>query len=246
LHPAELIGIGAVGYPARLASIPSPPKTLWVRGTVPPVRAVAIVGTRTPTPFGRRVAAVAATGAIRAGLAVVSGLAAGIDTVVHESALEAGGPSWAVLGSGVDIPTPASNTALAEAILERGGGLIAEVPAGTPVTRGQLVARDRIQSGLSLAVVVCQCETTSAMMHTARFALLQKRLLVIVRPRGDQGALASNGGTLALSDPNGCDPELLSATGEEAKLIRRRRPVADLVVEDLDELGLLWDQLSTV
>jgi len=246
LHPPERIGIDAAGYPANLASIPSPPKTLWVRGTVPPPRAVAIVGSRNPTLFGRRVAEIAAAGATKAGLAVVSGLAAGIDTVAHQSALEAGGRTWAVLGSGVDIPTPASNAALAEEILKSGGGLIAELPPGTPVTRRQLVARDRIQSGLSLAVVVCQCETTSGTMHTARFALLQRRLLVVVRPRGAESELAANGGNLALSDPNGCDPALLSATGREAEMIRSRRPVADLVVEDRDELAYVWDRLRAV
>jgi DNA processing protein len=172
------------------------------------------------------VADAAARSAVAAGLAVISGLAAGIDTVAHESALAAGGLTWAVLGSGVDVPTPISNAALAEEIVARGGGLIAEVPLGTPVGRQQLVARDRIQSGLSLAVVICQCETSSGAMHTARFAVVQGRLLVVVRPRGPDGAVTACSGNVALADPNGCDPALLSATGRTAAHGRRgdRRP----------------------
>src|SRR5271166_728453 len=76
LPRAEAIGIDAPGYPAALASIPSPPKLLWVRGTLPPPAAVAVVGTRNPTAFGREVAEIAARGATKAGLGVISGLAA--------------------------------------------------------------------------------------------------------------------------------------------------------------------------
>ena len=241
--PAEVIGIDAPGYPAGLRSIPSPPKILWVRGTLPPVAAVAVVGTRHPTRFGRSVADAAARSAVAAGLAVVSGLAAGIDTVAHESALAAGGSTWAVIGSGVDVPTPISNAALAEEIVASGGGLIAEVPPGTPVARRQLVARDRIQSGLSLAVVICQCETSSGAMHTARFAVIQGRLLVVVRPRGPDRAVAGCTGNVVLADPNGCDPSLVSATGKIAELIRARRPMADVVIDDREELDELFEQL---
>ncbi len=242
----ELIGIEAAAYPAALAAIPYPPKALWVCGTLPPCRAVAIVGTRRPTLFGRRVAELAAHGAAGAGFAVVSGLASGVDTVAHESALEAGSPTWAVLGSGVDVPTPTSNQALAEDILEAGGGLIAEVPPGTPVSRRQLVARDRIQSGLCLAVVICQCETSSGAMHTARFAVAQGRLLVVVRPNGRERDSSACSGNMALSDPDGCDPALLSATGRTAEMIRARRPVADVVIEKGDEFAGLWERLGAL
>ena len=243
LFPADGIGIGEPGYPANLRSIPFPPKVLWVRGALPPVGAVAIVGTRHPTRFGRSVAHAAACSAVAAGLAVISGLAAGIDTVAHESALAAGGRTWAVLGSGVDVPTPVSNTVLAEEIVASGGGLLAEVPPGTPVGRRRLVARDRIQSGLSLAVVICQCEISSGAMHTARFAAIQGRLLVVVRPREPGRAVTACTGNVALADPNGCDPALLSATGKTAELIRARRPVADVVIDSRDELAELLERL---
>ena len=215
-----------------------------MRGALPPVGAVAIVGTRHPKRFGRSVAHAAACSAVAAGLAVISGLAAGIDTVAHESALAAGGRTWAVLGSGVDVPTPVSNAVLAEEIVASGGGLLAEVPPGTPVGRRHLVARDRIQSGLSLAVVICQCEISSGAMHTARFAAIQGRLLVVVRPRGPGRAVTACTGNVALADPNGCDPALLSATGKTAELIRARRPMADVVIDSRDELAELLERLQ--
>ena len=243
MFPADGIGIGEPGYPANLRSIPFPPKVLWVRGALPPVGAVAIVGTRHPTRFGRSVAHAAACSAVAAGLAVISGLAAGIDTVAHESTLAAGGRTWAVLGSGVDVPTPVSNIVLAEEIVASGGGLLAEVPPGTPVGRRRLVARDRIQSGLSLAVVICQCEISSGAMHTARFAAIQGRILVVVRPREPGRAVTACTGNVALADPNGCDPALLSATGKTAELIRARRPVADVVIDSRDELAELLERL---
>ncbi len=245
MRPADVVRIEDPDYPATLRSIPSPPKTLWVRGALPPVSSVAIVGTRSPTSFGRTVAEAAANGAVAAGLAVISGLAAGIDTIAHQSTLAAGGVTWAVIGSGVDVPSPASNDGLADKIVASGGGVIAEVPPGTSVTRRQLVARDRIQSGLSLAVVICECEVSSGAMHTARFAAIQGRLLVVVRPTGPHRAAASCAGNVLLADPRGCDPRLLSATGRAADLIAARRPVADVVVDDLDELGRLWRRLSS-
>jgi DNA processing protein len=246
LRPAEAIRFGEAGYPARLASVPSPPGTLWVRGGLPPVAAVAIVGTRHPTRFGRDVAQAAAYSAVAAGLGVVSGLAAGVDTVAHESALAAGGATWAVLGSGVDVPTPLSNSALAEEIISSGGGLISEVPPGTPVRRSQLVARDRIQSGLSLAVVICQCETSSGAMHTARFAAVQGRLLVVIRPHGRDAAVRACSGNVALADPGGDDGARSSGSGEMAVQIGARHLVADVVIDDREELGELFAKFRPV
>lgn len=185
-------------------------------------------------------AAAVARSAVAAGFAVISGLAAGIDTVAHESALTAGGLTWAVLGSGVDVPTPSANIELASRIVEAGGGLIAEVPPGTAVSTRQLVARDRIQSGLSLAVVICQCEIASGAMHTARYSAVQGRLLVVAQPTGPDSAVRECTGNLALADPGGCAPALLSATGKVAALVRTRRPMADVVFEDPAELAEVW------
>jgi len=246
LLPVDVIGLDAPGYPASLRSIPSPPSTLWVRGALPPAAAVAIVGTRRPTRFGCRVADATARSAAAAGLAVISGLAAGIDTIAHTSALAAGGTTYAVLGSGVDLPTPRSNAALAAEIVSQGGGLLAEVPPGTPVCRRQLEARDRIQSGLSIAVVICQCDTSSGAMHTARFSVIQGRLLVVVRPKGRDGAVNAYRGSAALADPDGCDPALVHARGTTAELFRDRRPIADVVIEDHEQLVELFGRLRAL
>ncbi len=235
-----MVGIADDEYPVALGTISAPPSQLWFRGSLPPPGVVAVVGTRQPSGFGRRVADVVARSAVEAGLGVIAGLATGVDAVAHRSAIDAGGRTWAVLGSGVDRPSPASNVALAEAIVESGGGLIAEVPPGTASSARWLVARDRIQSGLSLAVVLCQCDVGSGAMHTARFAVLQGRPLVVVRPRGRDAALPTSAGNLVLCDAAGCDPALLSATGSAAAAIRARRPVADVVIDRREELPELW------
>lgn len=239
----RIVGVDEDEYPAELAAISSPPARLWVRGSLPPPDVVAVVGARRPTGFGRRVAEAVARSAVEAGLGVVAGLATGVDTIAHRSTLDAGGQTWAVLGSGVDRPSPAANTVLADVIVRSGGGLIAEVPPGTARSARWLVARDRIQAGLSLAVIVCQCDMGSGAMHTARFALIQHRLLVVVRPHGRDAGVPASAGNLVLSDPEGCDPATLSARGEAAEMIRMRRPAADVVIDRREQLPELWSRL---
>jgi DNA processing protein len=205
---------------------------------------VAVVGTRRPTRFGLEVARATAKSAHRAGFAVVSGLAAGIDTAAHKSALAAGGRTWAVIGSGVDTPTPIANTDLAYEIIDSGGGVISEVPPGTAASRSSLAARDRIQSGLCLAVVVCQCETTSGAMCTAQFAIAQHRLLIVARPSARDAESPASSGNIALLDPAGCAPGLLWAKGETADLVRPRQPPADIGFDTQEELGRLFSRLG--
>lgn len=204
---------------------------------------MAIVGTRRPTQAGLDLAIRAATSAVAAGLGVISGLAPGIDTAAHEAALEAGGRTWAVLGSGVDALTPEAGLALAERIVSCGGGLVSELEPGTGVRPRYLVARDRIQSGLSLAVVVCQCETSSGTMHTARFAIEQGRLLAVAAPVAAGLRQRAWSGNRALCDPEGCDPALLSARGALAAAVSARRPVADVVWRSDADLVALWRRL---
>ena len=244
------VSLGDDRYPSPLAGISSPPATLHVLGALPPAGSVAVVGTRHPTPRGRRVAEAVARSAVEAGLAVVSGLAAGIDTVAHRAALDAGGVTFAVLGSGLDRPTPSSNRRLAAEIVERGGGLLAEVPLGTATSARHLVARDRIQSGLSVAVVICQSELGGGALHTARFAVAEGRLLVVVRPDDREADERAWSGNRVLADPGGCDPAVLSATGKAAALVRERRPVADVVLERREGLAAVWaavaERLGTI
>lgn len=241
VHTSEL---GAPDYPPALVSISSPPATIWYRGTLPPDGVVAIVGTRRPTDLGLRAATAAASSAVRAGLGVVSGLAIGVDTAAHASALSSGGRSWAVLGSGVDIPSPAANLVLASELLATGGGLLAEVAPGTRRSAKLLIARDRLQSGLALAVVVCQGEVGSGVMHTARFALLQGRRLAVVLPPERERHRPEWSGNMALCDPEGCDLDLLGIPRGARQVLEPRRPLADVVIETSAQFSELWAAMS--
>ncbi len=134
----------------RLRSIPNPPPVLWIRGHLPKLTAaVAIVGTRTPSAFGVRVAESAAEAAVSTQLMVVSGLAPGCDTAAHQRTLDLGGQTVAFLGGALMEPQPASNRALAEKILDLGGALVTEIAPARPETKSARVSRDRLQSGYS-------------------------------------------------------------------------------------------------
>jgi DNA processing protein len=227
-------------FPPALKQIPSPPAVLWIRGSLPVARSIALVGTRHPTAFGLSVTDQVSRGAAEHAVGIVSGLAIGIDTAAHRGALDYETPTWAVLGSGVDVPSPDVNRPLAEELLVAGGGLIAEVPPGSKPSSRALVARDRLQSGLAFAVVIAQSAIPSGTLHTARFALEQKRLLVVARPRPELQAEPESAGNLALTDPAGCDPSVLNAKASLAAHIQSRRPVADLVLNSHADIARIW------
>lgn len=169
--PARAVARGEDEYPASLEHLPDPPERLWVAGRelvgLPP--GVAIVGARSPTRYGEEIATGLAADLARAGLAVVSGLARGIDTCAHEGAIE-NGVTVAVLPGGIDRCYPASNKLLYERIAER-GALVAEVPPGTPTHKHRFTHRNRIIAALALAVIVVQAAEKSGALSTARQAL---------------------------------------------------------------------------
>ncbi len=172
---ATLVTWGDDGYPARLRTIPDPPLVLAVRGTlVADEPAVAVVGARRATPAGLRVAAELARGLADAGLAVVSGLAAGIDAAAHRAALAAGGRTLAVLGTGIDRVYPAWHGALA-AEIARGGALLSELRCGAPPLAHHFPQRNRLISGLAVGTVVVEAAEGSGSLITARCALEQGR-----------------------------------------------------------------------
>lgn len=223
---------GVVGYfdapfPPRLRNIPSPPAVLWVRGNLPDpaAPAIAVVGTREPTAWGIRTAERSVEALEGTGAVIVSGLALGIDGVAHRRALASGLSTVAVLGSGVDSPTPREHRRLADEILEAGGALVAEVPPGTSPSARTLVARNRLQSGMSDAVVVAQCGLGSGTLHTARFSLLQRRRLIVPRPTGAQAREVQCAGNLALIE--GADPAHIKASKSEAERLSGRNAFAD-------------------
>ncbi len=204
----RLLSVFDPEYPALLADIKDRPALLWVRGALPdPAPRVAIVGTRNATPWGSAMAASIAEAAAEAGVSVVSGLALGIDIAAHRATIAGGGHTIAVLGSGIDRPSPKEHLAEAEEIVESGGCLLTEQPVGAAPSPRNLVARNRLQSGLSAATVVVQCATKSGTMATAAAALAQGRVLAIPRPMDpNESVLEQNLGTARLLE----DPRVLA------------------------------------
>ncbi|MFM7108392.1 MAG: DNA-processing protein DprA [Planctomycetaceae bacterium] len=167
---------GAADYPALLGQIDDPPGLLFVRGGFLPcdAMAIAIVGSRHATAYGRKIAWRLAGGLARAGYTVVSGLARGIDAAAHRGALDAGGRTIAVLGGGVLAVYPPEHDDLATEIAGR-GAVVSESPPLAEPGRGAFPQRNRIVSGLSLGTIVVQGAETSGAMITARLAGEQGR-----------------------------------------------------------------------
>lgn len=185
----SLIPLIDPAYPALLKRIADPPAILYALGNVEVLRdskAVAIVGTRCPTVRGEAVARRVAARFAEAGFVIVSGLAEGVDAAAHQGALDAGGRTVAVLGTAPDRVYPAANRALAERIRRNGGVLVSEVPVGEGGSRLSFVRRDRIQSGLSIAVLPVQTGLDGGTMHTVRFAEAQERLVLCPQPLADE------------------------------------------------------------
>jgi DNA processing protein len=164
-------------YPERLRSIASAPAILYLRGTLIPddALAVAIVGTRRMTTYGREVTYRIATGLAALGITVVSGLALGVDGAAHRAVLDAGGRTLAVLGHGLHTLSPASHRDLAVRIGAGGGALVTEYPLDAPAEPANFPARNRIISGLSLGVVIIEAGEKSGALITADFAADQGR-----------------------------------------------------------------------
>ncbi len=159
-------------YPALLKKLPDPPPVLYVRGRLEllGVPAVAVVGSRAATAYGRRTAYALSRNLADSSLTVISGLALGIDTEAHAGALSAKGSTVAVLGCGLDVVYPRQNGRLFRDIAEH-GLLVSEYPLGTPPEGFRFPARNRIIAGLSLGVVVVEAAQRSGSLITAQIAL---------------------------------------------------------------------------
>ncbi len=163
-------------YPQRLNEIERPPPVLYVRGEYLPddLFAVAIVGTRRVTAYGRQITEELSSYLAANGITVISGLARGVDAIAHQTALKAGGRTIGVLGSGVDKIYPPEHRQLAEQMMAN-GAIISDYAPGTPPDASNFPPRNRIISGLSLAVVVIEAGETSGALITAEFAAEQGR-----------------------------------------------------------------------
>lgn len=197
-----LLGVGSADYPESLAQIYDPPPVLYVRGALPrsvygelsTIRSLGVVGTRNASPYGLNLARRFAQALAGSGVAIVSGLALGVDTAAHEGALAApGGQTVAVLGSSVDIIYPGGNRRLAERIADDGGAVVSEYRLGTAPRAENFPGRNRIINGLSRGVLVVEGGKKSGALITAEYALEEGRGVFAVPGRvGDpkaEGAL---------------------------------------------------------
>lgn len=165
-------------YPKLLAEIPDPPSLLYVKARSLDVFAtpsISLVGTREMTAYGEDVTRTLARDLVKHGFTIVSGMAYGIDTIAHQSAIDSGGRTIAVLGSGIDIIWPPSNARLYQQISKEFGAVVSEHPASVKPDKEQFKRRNRIISGLSMGVVVIEGTQKSGSLITARFAAEQGR-----------------------------------------------------------------------
>jgi DNA processing protein len=172
---ARSLRIGGEGYPKRLVALGQAPLMLHLRGTLPPEGApcVAVVGTREPSDYGRRMARGLASGLAKAGVWVVSGLAAGIDGEAHTACLDAGGRTLAVMGTGLDHIYPVEHTDLAARIVAQGGGIVSQFSCTAGGHKKNFPMRNAVISGMSLGVVVVEGGSKSGALITAERALEQ-------------------------------------------------------------------------
>ena len=164
-------------YPERLFEIYDPPAVLWVRGDtrVLNLPGIAVVGTRAPSPYGAGMAEMLSRDLAARGLAIFSGMARGVDTAAHKGALDAGGVTVAVWGTGLDVIYPKENKRLAEQIVLSGGAIVTENPMGTFPAPQNFPIRNRILSGMSVGVLVVEAAEHSGTRITARCAMEQNR-----------------------------------------------------------------------
>jgi DNA processing protein len=179
---ATVLTYGCPEYPERLKEIYDPPPVMWVRGPVTLLSrpSIAVVGTRHPSPYGSGMAEILSRDLALRRLLIVSGMARGIDSSAHRGALGARMPTVAVWGTGIDVVYPKENKKLAEEILAGGGVIISELPMGTFPAPQNFPRRNRILSGLSVAVLVVEAAENSGTRVTARCAADQNRDLFAV------------------------------------------------------------------
>jgi DNA processing protein len=236
-----LLRVGESAYPARLLDCPDPPRELWVRGNVAlldsPFPWVAIVGTRRATAYGERVARELARVLATGGATIVSGLARGIDAAAHRGALDAGGNTVAVLGTGLDVVYPKGHGHLQATIAER-GLLISELEPSNAAHGGSFPKRNRIIAALSAATVVVEAPVKSGALITAAHALELGRSVAAVP--GPIDVPQAQGSNELLRD----GASLLASMADALALVGLTAPIR---LAELPEDGVerrLWDALE--
>ena len=167
-------------YPEKLKKIPDQPFGIYLKGKVSLNKKLAVVGTRRASPQGKEITKEFVAALVRSGLDIVSGLALGIDAIAHDSWLQAGGQTLAVLGGGLGNVYPKNNISLADKILENNGALISEYPFAMPPLPHHFIMRNRLISGLADAVLVIEAPIKSGSLATARFANDQNKDVFVI------------------------------------------------------------------
>lgn len=221
----HILSLASPDYPHLLRQIPDPPPLLYILGNPACLQThqLAMVGSRNPSPGGLDTARDFAAHLVQVGLTITSGLALGIDAACHRGALDSGGMTVAVLGTGPDRVYPARHRPLAHEIVDRGGALVSEFPVGTEPRPENFPRRNRIISGLSLGTLVVEAAPRSGSLTTARHAVEQGREVFAI-PGSIHNPLA-----------RGCH-----------SLIRQGAKLVESAQDILEELGALADSLGTL
>lgn len=190
---ARVITLADEGYPEPLRELALPPPVLYCRGTLPEGPAVAVVGSRRPTDYGRETAWWFARELARRGATVVSGFARGVDGAAHRGALAGGGRTVAVLGCGLDVRYPVTNHRELAAPIAASGALVSELPMGSPPLKQHFPVRNRVIAALSRSVVVVEAACHSGSLITAHLALeLGREVLAVPGRLCDETAQGCN------------------------------------------------------
>lgn len=209
-YSVKTLSLADTDYPECLRNIASPPKQLFYMGELLPLLSMprlAVIGSRRVSPYGRGVTQKLSEAAAAKGIVIVSGLALGVDGIGHQAALDVAGRTIAVLAGGLDHIYPSSHQRMAEEIIRTGGTIISEYPLGTMSYKQNFIARNRIVSALSDAVLITEAAEKSGTLHTANFALEQGKTVMAVP--GNITSLLSAGtnnlikaGAIPVTDPN--------------------------------------------
>jgi len=235
----EIIDFWDEHYPENLKKIYDPPAFLYVKGTISKQDkfALSIVGTRLPSNYGRLVAEKIAKELAQKGLVIVSGLARGIDTICHWAALQVGGRTLAVMGSGLDYIYPGENKKLAEKIFQQ-GALISEFPIGTKPDAVNFPRRNRIIAGLTLGTIVVEAGVKSGALLTANYALEQNREVFAVP--GNINSPKSMGTNQIIKD----GAKLISSVNDV--LIELEPQLKQFLKEDEKQQNRVFEDLSEI